>query len=48
MGFSDVTKTKLVAQGWAVLEYVPFGSRCEVGDGEKGYTVQKVHCGGLT
>jgi len=27
MGLSDVTKAKLAAQGWAVSEYVPFGSR---------------------
>ncbi len=27
MGLSDVTKTKLAAQGWSVSEYVPFGSR---------------------
>lgn len=27
MGLSDVTKTELAAQGWAVSEYVPFGSR---------------------
>jgi proline dehydrogenase len=27
MGLSDLTKTKLAARGWAVSEYVPFGSR---------------------
>jgi len=27
MGLSDVTKEKLAGQGWAVSEYVPFGSR---------------------
>ena len=27
MGLSDLTKEKLAGQGWAVSEYVPFGSR---------------------
>lgn len=27
MGLSDATKTELAAQGWAISEYVPFGSR---------------------